>query len=378
MRHPSARRSIPTMKILDFLIPAAEACRRSGPNDKIVLSSRVRLARNLTQIPFPGHARKADRVKSFDLLVPVVAELAQMAPGPFAEGMDKLNALDKQVLVERHLISRDHALKNAGSGLVLNQEESLCVMINEEDHLRMQALRPGLQLKQAWVALDSMDSALQERLEFAYSEQYGYLTACPTNLGTGIRVSAMLHLPGLVLAEQINQIIQAVNKLGLAVRGLYGEGTEALGNIFQVSNQQTLGESEADILDRLNKVVLQIIEHEDNARLAQLEKKPNVLFNHIGRAYGILSHAHSISSKETMNLLSLLRLGVDLGMFGGIERAFVDELFLSTQPAHLQVAQPEKLDAEQRDAVRAGMLRSRMTSVPAPNPKPVPPPATES
>ena len=378
MRNPSARRSIPTMKILDFLIPAAEACRRSGPNDKIVLSSRVRLARNLTQIPFPGHARKADRVKSFDLLVPVVAELAQMAPGPFAEGMDKLNALDKQVLVERHLISRDHALKNAGSGLVLNQEESLCVMINEEDHLRMQALRPGLQLKQAWVALDSMDSALQERLEFAYSEQYGYLTACPTNLGTGIRVSAMLHLPGLVLAEQINQIIQAVNKLGLAVRGLYGEGTEALGNIFQVSNQQTLGESEADILDRLNKVVLQIIEHEDNARLAQLEKKPNVLFNHIGRAYGILSHAHSISSKETMNLLSLLRLGVDLGMFGGIERAFVDELFLSTQPAHLQVAQPEKLDAEQRDAVRAGMLRSRMTSVPAPNPKPVPPPATES
>jgi len=378
VRNPSARRSTPPMKILDFLIPAAEACRRSGPNDKIVLSSRVRLARNLTQIPFPGHARKADRVKSFDLLVPVVAELAQMAPGPFAEGMDKLNALDKQVLVERHLISRDHALKNAGSGLVLNQEESLCVMVNEEDHLRMQALRPGLQLKQAWVALDSMDSALQERVEFAYSEQYGYLTACPTNLGTGIRVSAMLHLPGLVLAEQINQIIQAVNKLGLAVRGLYGEGTEALGNIFQVSNQQTLGESESDILDRLNKVVLQIIEHEDNARLAQLEKKPNVLFNHIGRAYGILSHAHSISSKETMNLLSLLRLGVDLGMFGGIERAFVDELFLSTQPAHLQVAQPEKLDAEQRDAVRAGMLRSRMTSVPAPNPKPVPPPATES
>ena len=378
MRNPSARRSTPPMKILDFLIPAAEACRRSGPNDKIVLSSRVRLARNLTQIPFPGHARKADRVKSFDLLVPVVAELAQMAPGPFAEGMDKLNALDKQVLVERHLISRDHALKNAGSGLVLNQEESLCVMVNEEDHLRMQALRPGLQLKQAWVALDSMDSALQERVEFAYSEQYGYLTACPTNLGTGIRVSAMLHLPGLVLAEQINQIIQAVNKLGLAVRGLYGEGTEALGNIFQVSNQQTLGESESDILDRLNKVVLQIIEHEDNARLAQLEKKPNVLFNHIGRAYGILSHAHSISSKETMNLLSLLRLGADLGMFGSIERAFVDELFLSTQPAHLQVAQPEKLDAEQRDAVRAGMLRSRMTSVPAPNPKPVLPPAPES
>lgn len=362
------------MKILEFLIPAADACRRSGPNDKIVLSSRVRLARNLTQLPFPGHARKADRVKAFELLVPAVAELPQMSPAPFAEGMDKLTALDKQVLVERHLISRDHAQKNAGSGLVLNQEESLCVMVNEEDHLRMQALRPGLQLKQAWLALDGVDTALQERMEFAFSDQYGYLTACPTNLGTGIRVSAMLHLPGLVLAEQINQIIQAVNKLGLAVRGLYGEGTEALGNIFQVSNQQTLGESEGEIVDRLNKVVLQIIEHEDNARLAQLEKKPTVLLNHIGRAYGILRHAHSISSKETMNLLSLLRLGADLGMFGAIERAFVDELFLSSQPAHLQIANPGKLDAEQRDSVRAAMLRSRMAGVPSPEPPRAAPP----
>jgi len=360
------------MKILEFLIPPAEACRRGGPHDKIVLSSRVRLARNLTQFPFPGHARKPDRVKALDLLVPEVAALPQMSPEPFVEGMEKLSALDKQILVERHLISRDHALKNAGSGLVLNREESLCVMVNEEDHLRMQALRPGLQLKQAWVALDAVDSALQERVEFAYSEPYGYLTACPTNLGTGIRVSAMLHLPGLVLAEQINQIIQAVNKLGLAVRGLYGEGTEALGNIFQVSNQQTLGEPETDIVERLNKVVLQIIEHEGNARLAQLDKKPTVLFNHIGRAYGILRHAHSISSKETMNLLSLLRLGADLGMFAGVERAFVDELFLASQPAHLQITHPEKLDAEQRDTVRAAMLRSRMTPVPAPEPPPSP------
>ncbi|MBN8246688.1 MAG: protein arginine kinase [Verrucomicrobia bacterium] len=366
------------MKILEFLIPPAEACRRGGPHDKIVLSSRVRLARNVTQFPFPGHARKADRVKALEMLVPVVAGLPQMSPEPFAEGMEKLTSLDKQILVERHLISRDHALKNAGSGLVLNREESLCVMVNEEDHLRMQALRPGLQLKQAWVALDTVDSALQERVEFAYSDPYGYLTACPTNLGTGIRVSAMLHLPGLVLAEQINQIIQAVNKLGLAVRGLYGEGTEALGNIFQVSNQQTLGEPETDIVERLNKVVLQIIEHEDNARLAQLEKKPTVLFNHIGRAYGILRHAHSISSKETMNLLSLLRLGTDLGMFRGVERALVDELFLASQPAHLQTLHPEKLDAEQRDTVRAAMLRSRMAPVPMPEPPPAPSPSPAS
>lgn len=309
------------MNVQDFLISPGEACKRSGPHDKIVLSSRVRLARNLKGAPFPGHAKKAERVKSLDVLLPAVSGLPQLAPKPFAEPLDKLSAQDKQILVERHLISREHAAKGAGSGLVLNAEESFCIMVNEEDHLRMQALRPGLQLKQAWLALDGLDSALQERVEFAFHTQYGYLTACPTNLGTGIRVSAMLHLPGLVLAEQINQIIQAVNKLGLAVRGLYGEGTEALGNIFQVSNQQTLGESESEIVERLNKVLLQVIEHEENARLSQIEKKPKVLLNHIGRAYGILAHAHSISSKETMNLLSLLRLGVDLNLFANLPKA---------------------------------------------------------
>jgi protein arginine kinase len=197
----------------------------------------------------------------------------------------------------------------------------------------------------------------------------GYLTACPTNLGTGIRVSAMLHLPGLVLAEQINQIIQSVNKLGLAVRGLYGEGTEALGNVFQVSNQMTLGEIEGDIVERLNKVLLQIIEHEENARGMLLEKKPKIVFNFIGRAYGILANAHSITSKETMNQLSLMRLGVDLGEFPTAERALIDELFIITQPAHLQKNYTEKLAAEERDVIRADMLRERLQNVSRPNPK---------
>ena len=180
--------------------------------------------------------------------------------------MDNLSVLEKNILVERHLISREHAAKSAGSGMALNREESLCVMINEEDHLRMQSLKPGLQLKEAWQAIDQFDSQLEKKVEYAFNPELGYLTACPTNLGTGIRVSAMLHLPALVLGEQINQIVQAVNKLGLAVRGLYGEGTEALGNIFQVSNQMTLGEIETDIVERLNKVLAQLIEHEENAR----------------------------------------------------------------------------------------------------------------
>src|SRR5580765_4949925 len=360
------------MSIHEFLPPPSEMSRREGPHNRIVLSSRVRLARNLKGLAFPGWAKKLERVKTLDLIRPAVESLPQLV-GAFSESMDNLSSLEKQILVERHLISREHAAKSAGSGLVLNKEESLCVMINEEDHLRMQALRPGLQLKQAWVAIDEVDSALEKALDYAFSTELGYLTACPTNLGTGIRVSAMLHLPALVLSEQINQIIQAVNKLGLAVRGLYGEGTEAFGNVFQVSNQMTLGEAETDIVERLNKVLTQLIEHEENARGSLLEKKPKMIFNHIGRAYGTLANAHSITSKETMNLLSLMRLGIDLGMFPGAERALVDELFIVTQPAHLQKQFTEKLSAEERDVLRADMLRDRLRTVS----RPVTPPRAE-
>jgi protein arginine kinase len=236
-------------------------------------------------------------------------------------------------------------------------------MINEEDHLRMQALLPGFQLAEVWRAIDRLDTGLEQSLDYVFSRELGYLTACPTNVGTGIRVSAMLHLPALVLDEQITQIIQAVNKLGLAVRGLYGEGTEALGNVFQVSNQMTLGEAEAEIVERLSKVVAQVIEHEDNARARLLEKESKVVFNHIGRAYGILANAHSVSSKEAINLLSLLRLGIDLGTLPGASRTLVDELAIVTQPAHLQASHTDKLTAEQRDIRRADMLRHALREV---------------
>src|SRR5215471_9913480 len=360
------------MDIHKFLVPPADTARRKGPHDRIVMSSRVRLARNLKDASFPGWAKKPERVRVLELIRPAVEALPDMKHA-FAEAMDSLSTLDKQILVERHLISREHAAKSAGSGLVLNRDETFCVMINEEDHLRMQALRPGLQLRQAWGAIDHADSTLEKKLEFAFSPELGYLTACPTNIGTGIRVSAMLHLPGLVLAEQINPIIQSVNKLGLAVRGLYGEGTEALGNVFQVSNQMTLGEAEGAIVERLEKVLSQIIEHEENARATLFEKKPKMVYNHIGRAYGILANAHSISSKETMNLLSLMRLGVDLGLFPGVDRSLVDELFILTQPAHLQKQHSEKLAAEERDLLRADMVRERLKPVSRPIAKPPPP-----
>lgn len=354
-----------TKDIHSFLCSPADATHRGGPHDRIVISSRVRLARNLRGASFPGWAKKPERVRVLEAIQPAVGALPDMADS-YSETMDNFTALDKQILVERHLISREHAAKNAGSGLVVNRTETLCVMINEEDHLRMQALRPGLQLRAAWGAIDAFDSALEKKLDFAFDNELGYLTACPTNLGTGIRVSAMLHLPGCVLDEQINPIIQSVNKLGLAVRGLYGEGTEALGNVFQVSNQMTLGESETVIVERLEKVLAQIIEHEQNARERLLEKKPKVVYNHIGRAYGILANAHSISSKEAMNLLSLLKLGVDVGMFPGADRTLVDELFLITQPAHLQKQVSDKLSAEERDLIRADMVRERLKTVSRP------------
>jgi protein arginine kinase len=355
------------MNIHEFLPPPAEIARRRGPHDRIAMSSRVRVARNIVGASFPGRANKAERIQTLQVIKPAVQSLPQMADS-FAAAMEEFTPLDKTILVERHLISREHAARGAGSGLVVTRDESLCVMINEEDHLRMQSLRPGLQIRQAWQAVDELDSELEAQLDYAFSNNLGYLTACPTNLGTGIRVSAMLHLPGLVLDEQINPIIQSVNKLGLAVRGLYGEGTEALGNVFQVSNQMTLGESEVAIVERLEKVVAQIIEHEENARTRLIEKRARqkMVFNHIGRAYGILANAHSISSKETMNLLSLMRLGMDLGLFGNADRALVDELFILTQPGHLQKLRAEKLSAEERDFIRADMLRERLLQLSRP------------
>ena len=372
IKSQASRRNIQTplklfeeMNIDEILSSPTAAAEREGPSNKIVWSSRVRLARNITNTPFPGWAKKSVRVDVFQNIRKNVLKVKTMRDS-FETAMDQLTTLEKQILVERHLISREHAAKDYGSGLVLSKDESISVMINEEDHLRMQALLPGLQIKNAWITIDKFDSQLEKGLEFAYSKKRGYLTACPTNLGTGIRISAMLHLPGLVLSEQINQIIQAVNKLGLAVRGLYGEGTEALGNVFQVSNQMTLGETESDIVERLNKVLLQIVDHEENARIKLIDSKPKMLYNHIGRAYGILANAHSISSKETMNLLSLLRLGMDMQMFPGTSQALINELIIITQPAHLQKANDGKLSAEKRDLLRSDLLRSRLNGVDRP------------
>ena len=354
------------MKFANVISTAGEWLRGEGPHHQIVISSRVRLARNLRNRAFPGWAKKAERTAVLELIKPRVEELADMQDS-FSEGLQELSPVEKQVLVERHLISREHAAKGVGSGVVMNRKQTLSVMINEEDHLRMQSIRSGLQLKQAYKLVDKIDSALENRLDFAYDQRLGYLTACPTNVGTGMRASAMLHLPGLVLSELINQVIQAVSKIGLAVRGLYGEGTEAMGNLFQISNQTTLGEKEDEIIARLSKVIETIIEKEHDARQVLIQKKPNTLWDQIGRAYGVLTYAHAMSSKEALNLLSIIKLGVDLGAFPEDRRLPIDELFIDTQPAHLQKSSQQKLNAEERDHLRARIIRERLKVFPKPD-----------
>jgi protein arginine kinase len=336
-----------------------------GPQGDIVISSRIRLARNLKEHAFPGWAEKNQRLQSLAELQPCVEGLPEMEGG-FSADLSKLDQVQKQVLVERHLISREQAAKGPGSACVINRGQNLSIMINEEDHLRMQAILPGLDLQEAYRLLDGVDNQIDQKLTYAYDSRYGFLTACPTNLGTGIRASAMLHLPGLVLSDEINRIIQAANRIQLAVRGLYGEGTEALAHLFQISNQSTLGQRESQIISNLEAVINQVIEKERQARQKLLEENPRRLRDHIGRAYGILRYSHTIESKEALNHLSMLRLGQDLGLLQPGDQLLIDHLLVEIQPAHLQLATKKKLHAEERDALRAEILRLHLRHLPEP------------
>jgi protein arginine kinase len=331
-----------------------------------VLTSRIRLARNLRRHPFPGWAKREERAAALELIRPAVEALPAMKDA-FSQELSTLNPVQKQVLVERHLISREHAARGDGSAAVIERRQTFSLMINEEDHLRMQAIRPGLQLAAAFNALSELDSELEKTLDFAFDPSLGYLTTCPTNLGTGLRASAMLHLPALVLSDQIGQVLQAVSKIGLAVRGLYGEGTESLGNLYQISNQSTLGESEETIIRRLERVIAEVAAHEHNAREKLVEDDPGMVADKIGRAYGILRHAHSIESKEALNLLSLLRFGGILEVFPAETVMLCDTLLMDIQPAHLQLHSGRKLPPEERDTIRAEIVRCRLQSLHSPD-----------
>lgn len=339
--------------------PAATKC-------PIVLMTRIRLARNLSAHSFPGWAERAEREA---ILADCRAAVAGTTPMKRSLNLavEEINPLQRQILVERHLISRELSGTKNGAGVVINQEQSFSVMINEEDHLRIQILRAGFQLKKAWSAINALDTALEQSLNYAFSSKIGYLTACPTNLGTGMRASAMMHLPALVIAGQMEKVVRAVNQLGMVVRGLFGEGSDASGSMFQISNQTTLGESEEDIIKRLHSVLQAIVDHEINARGKLIETDPAKLFDKIGRAYGILQNCHQMSSSEAMNLLSLLRLGIDLGIFADGKRAVIDRLFIEAQPGHiLHASGKASLESTERDVLRADYLRQEFAAFDAP------------
>ncbi len=344
------------MTITSLLSTPSELTDTASSKCPIVLMTRIRLARNLAGRSFPGWSREAQRAEVLEVCREALADTAPMKRSIKA-AVSELTDLQKQILVERHLISRELSGSKDGAGVVINKDQTVSVMINEEDHLRIQVLRAGFQLKKAWSVINALDSELEERLDYAYSPKLGYLTACPTNLGTGMRASAMMHLPALVISGQMEKVVRAVNQLGMVVRGLFGEGSDASGSIFQISNQTTLGESEEEIIKRLGSVLESIIEHELNARAKLLETDAPKLHDKIGRAYGILQNSHLLTSTEAMNLLSLLRLGIDLNVFPEACRTVIDRLFIEAQPGHIQNTVQHDLESVQRDVLRADKLR---------------------
>lgn len=333
-----------------------------GPDGDIVLSSRVRLARNFEGVPFPGRADGKALAAVAEAVRKTVGDLgaADKHVYMFVE-MDKLPPLDRNVLVEKHIISPHHADDAGHRALAVRDDAAVSIMVNEEDHLRIQCLVPGLNLQDALALANRVDDILETKNTFAYAERVGYLTACPTNVGTGLRASVMVHLPALVLSRQMNRIVAAATQLGLAVRGLYGEGSEATGNIFQISNQLTLGHSEQEIIDNLQAIARQVVEQERSARQALADSSPDALADRVWRAYGVLRYARSVSGQEALNLLSEVRLGIDMKIITGTDAAVFNELLVTTRPNFLQkIAGRADSEPGERDRLRAQLIREKL------------------
>ncbi len=343
----------------DLSAQSGEWLRGSGPKEEIVMSSRIRLARNLSEAIFPHWATKNYRAHILQHVEEAVGK-SRFLKGSLFLCLEDLTELDRQLLVERHLISREHADQPKERAVVVSDREIISIMVNEEDNLRLQVLQSGLNLREAWAVLSQVDAELEPELHYAFLPEWGYLTSCPTNVGTGMRASCMLHLPSLVMTKQINRVIHAITKLGLTARGLYGEGTEATGNFFQLSNQVSLGVSEEEILDNLERLIHQVVEQEEAARKALLNQSREALEERIWRAYGTLKSSQQITSNQTVELLSLVRLGVDVDLIPTVSREVVNRLFIQTQPAHLQKLEGRPLTPAERDTRRAKLLRETL------------------
>jgi len=330
----------------------------SGSESDVVFSTRVRLARNLKEFPFPTRMTKEQSSKIVNMVTETLADRSEWARKNFQYfGINGLSPVDKYTLVEKHIISPKIIETKLDAGVLVSKDEKISIMINEEDHLRIQCMGEGLQLEKTYEDCVNIDKLLNESIEYAFDERLGYLTSCPTNLGTGIRFSIMLHLPALTITGYINGILDACSKIGIAVRGLYGENTEASGNMYQISNQVTLGPNEEEIMISVNDITKRIIEQERELRKELYQKEPDKLADRIFRALGILENARIISNDESMKLLSDVRLGVEMGIIKDIDLKTINKVMLNIQPATLQKIVAKEMGPDERDIQRAGMVR---------------------
>ncbi|MBU0694806.1 MAG: protein arginine kinase [Candidatus Omnitrophica bacterium] len=330
-----------------------------GPYSEIVFSSRIRLARNLIDYPFPSRASNFHKEGVLQIIKEAYTKIKKLKDVIFVS-MEDLSEIDRQFFFERHLISQEHIVTLEGKGLIVSRDEQIAIMINEEDHFRMQVIVSGFNLGECWQTLSEIDDELSRLISFTFSPDIGYLTACPTNVGTGLRASCMLHLPALVFTKKINKILELLAKISFTTRGLFGEGTQSLGNFFQISNQSSLGLSERELVDNLAGVVSQIKEQEMDVRSTLLKKYKASLQDGVWRALGILRNCRLISSKEALSHLSFVALGLDLGIIKGIPRESVNNLFIIIQPAHLQKIEGKSLKEDRRDYIRAAILREKL------------------
>ena len=351
----------------EFLNLRIQSRRKKKLSSPVVISTRIRLARNIDRFFFSSRYSKEQKQEIYKEVKKVLSELSVFDNGINWE-MNSLKKLEKKILVERHLISQELSKQKAGSGVYINKKENLSVMINEEDHIRIQHVVDGYFFKKAFTGINKLDNEIEKKLPYAFKLPYGYLTSCPTNVGTGMRASAMVHLPGLVSTNQMDKVVRAIGQLGMIVRGWLGEGSDASGSIFQISNQQTLGEDEGTIITRLDAVFQTIIEQEINAREILFEKDRYKLMDKFGRSYGVLNYGRVINSSECMNLLSMMRLAVDMGFLPERTRSIIDRLFIEIQPGHvLAIAGVNEADNNVRDFLRSNYIARELQKVPEPD-----------
>jgi protein arginine kinase len=343
------------VKLDELAKRTGEWMRGEGPESDIVMSSRVRLARNLADFPFVRKCTSKDRQLIATMVERAWQRLECASESDYVD-VARIGDLDRQFLMERQLISHELIDAEGARGVLLDRQERYSIMVNEEDHLRLQVMRSGLDLEGGWAKMTQLDDMLERELKFAYTKRFGYLTACPTNVGTGLRLSVMLHLPALVATKQMERVFRAMSKINVVVRGLFGEGSQFMGDFYQVSNQTTLGKTEDELIQKVKEVVPRLIEYERKAREHLLAQERDELSDMVGRAVGILKTAKKISSEETMHYLSKVRLGVNVGLIDDVQIATVNQLFLQTQPAHLQKLRGLMSNASARNTERANYL----------------------